>query len=726
MAQIIRPGDIGSLDRSQISLAAAGAAGAGQVAIGRETISVGRQTQQSQQLSLAAQISSAIDREGKRMFEESKLAHQSATLLNKTNEATETFIKAQQERYSRAVDENGNPTFETLHEDIGRMGSEVLERTAGTIIDPEVSRKFRERFGSYVANQKISALKTARNQQVEYGRTSLDQGLGKLVRQAARDDIDQIGSYEQQGIQSLQEALVGGVITQEEFNEQSQAFSAIVREKSIRNAITTDRQRAADLLQSSASELGLTDEKKAQLDRELDAAVKSDKVQAAKSAQIQTIDELTEETALVEDLESRIEADALREDELLSVEDQVSSRKFSELKKKFVKEAIKRQETRRKHEELSRRIVEGQDISNVKPSDIDGLHQYMVEQRADAIGQKVGLSDEARLATAIPAPVPSFAKKAEYAVKFGDTANAEEVLAAYTYIKDRNKPSLESGFDNEATLIMEHTELLVERGGMPAPQAMREARDLITKTDEKERAIREDMFRKQSEFKIDNIEETAASELDAEDFFGTNRISQDAVHTFREFVREGYIRTGSNESAIAYAKKLMGKTHGHSNVTNKEQYMFSPPEKEFPSVSSDQLREILVVDVTPLLPEGIDPDTISISSDDITVGQVQAVSLEDGRRVKRRVPSWTVTYMQEIDGEQVEVPLLDPVTGQPKRWSPIGSTLLEQKATAAQAAAVEEAQEERKGFVEEEGKRQRFRKGVLEGGASIHDIPRSD
>jgi hypothetical protein len=243
---------------------------------------------------------------------------------------------------------------------------------------------------------------------------------------------------------------------------------------------------------------------------------------------------------------------------------------------------------------------------------------------------------------------------------------------------------------------MEHTELLVERAGIEAPEALVSAREKILQKDEPTRKLRESLFRKEPDFKDINIEETAATELDAESFFGTNRISQDAVHTFRELAREAFVSSGDKETSFAYARELMNRTHGHSKVTAKEQYMFAPPEKAFPSLSSEQLRDVLVTEVTPMLPAGINPESISLSSDDITSGQIQMVGVQDGERVERSVQSWTVNYIREVDGEKIEVPLINEKTGQPLRWSPIGTTVLEQR-EQEKITAAEQAREE---FVE--------------------------
>lgn len=697
MAKITRPGDEQSLSRAGVSTGTAGQAGAGLVGIGQTLTSVGRESQNSNELRLAKQVSSMVDREGARIFEESKSAHQSSVLLNKTTEASEAFIKAQQQRYSSAVDKHGNPTFQTLHRDIGTIGKDILDRTAANIIDPEIAGKFKARFGNYIANQKISALKKARGQQVSFGRSSLDKGLGGLVTQASRDDIEQLGTYEAQGLESLQEALTGGIISHDEFEKRSREFSTVIRGTSIRGAISSNRPRAKEMLNLSSEELGIPQEEKEQLASTLDAAEKSDAVQVAKAKERQEIDNLTEETSIINDLQSRIEADVLREDELLNLEGQISPRKFSEIKGEFIRAAKARAKERKQLHGLATKISEGDDISAEKPSSINKLFDYMVNQRADGTGKDVSLADQALLATSIPTAVPSYAKKLENSVKYSPGENAEDVLSAYTYIKDRSKPTLDSGFDRDSTLIMEHTSLLVERGGVSPAEALQQSRDMVL-TDDPARKFRSSEFKSIKDYKPASLEETVATELDAESFFfGDNLITSDVATTFKSFAQEGYIKTGSQDSANAYAKAMMDKTHGFSEVTTDKVYMFSPPEKAFKDVfTSEQLRTILVTENTPLIPSGVDASTISLESDDITSGQVQVIGTNaQGEKETRNVPSWLVTYEKEIDGESIRLPLLDSKTGQPKRWTPLGTTVLDDQARELEAKELEEGKAKR-------------------------------
>ena len=673
MATLYRPRQTTqALSRANISEGVAASSAQGLAQMGAQMISAGRRFQQSNALTMARQVSRMVDAQGEALFRESARAHQSALLMNKSAEAQESFVQRATERYRHTTDSEGNPTFQNLHSDIGNIGDEVMNDVSSTIIDPAVQRSFKQRFGNYVANQKVSALKRGMQQQVEYGISALDTGLGKLIKSSSADDIDQMGGYEQQGLESLKDAFEGGLISYEDFQRQSQEFSTTLRESTIQNNINSNRQRVREMLDLTSDELGLPEEKKQQLLDTLEAAERTDAAEIARAKERQEVDAVTEETAIVENLETRLEAGALREDELLSMKGKISAPKFSALKAQYTKEAKARQKDLAENRDIAVRIAEGQDISDVTPSKISKLHAYMTEQLADRTGQPVTLQQEAQLAAGIPAPVKGYATKLEQAVKFGDIKNAEDTLAAYTYIKDRKKPTLESSFDNEATAIMEHAELLVERAGIAPKEALAEARNVVTGVDDNQRSIREKLFAKEKAFKVDQIEETAASSLEgAESFFGTNRISADAVSTFRDFVKEGYTRSGNKDTAVAFASEMMNRTHGVSEVSGSQEYMFQPPEKVFPNYTSEQLRDVLVTEATPILPEGVSPDSIGLVADDLTAGQVQG---------NRQATTWVVTYEKTFeDGSTMEMPLINKETGQPIRWSPAGTKVFDDR-----------------------------------------------
>ena len=702
MANIIRPTqNTGEYRGGGVSLSAAQAPGRSAAALGAEISQVGRESQRSNTLGLARevlntrgpttnilsmsqQLSSLVDAEGRRIFDESKRAHQSAVLLNKTTEATEAFIQASQNRYSRQTDENGNPTFMTLHKDIESIGKEIGDKIGGSIIDPEVAQAFKERFGSYVANQKLSALKKARSQQISFGRSSLDKGLGKLIHQASRDNFDQLASYEQQGLDSLKNALQGGLISHEEYDEKVQDFSNIIRFKTLQNTVKTDRVRATEVLTNeSGASLGVSEEQKTQLDTMLGAGLASDLNYSIKAKEQEQIDNVTAETKIVAGIFDKIKADILREDELLEQQGVISPKSFKQLKREFVSHQKKMQKERDELFRMANKAANGGFLGEEKPSDINKLFDYMVKQQSDAIQAPVSLSEQAIIASALQVPVGDYTKRLHFAAKYADTNQAADVLGAYTYLRDKESPVLDgTGFTNEDAAILDLAETYFEKAGLQPNIALEKAREAITETTDDMRKARNTAFNKIKPFQHKNFVETAATDLDAESFFGRNLITEDAANTYRELTRQAYLQHGDIEAAKKTATHQMQRTHGPTRVGTETKYMFAPPEKVFPTVSVDTLNEILLDDVQPLLPEGYETQDITLVSDESTftvTGQ----------------PSWLVTIPSTIAG--IHVPLEDPATGQPLRWSPLGHPLL---VSEEEVSPFEEARAERNRQIE--------------------------
>ena len=606
-----------------------------------------------------------------------KASDHNATLLNKTVEANELFLEERDKRYAQTVDEEGNPLHEELPRDIKRIGGEVRDAVGSSIRDPDVSDAFHTEFNEYIELQELSSIKVAQEQQVEFGISTLNNDLTNLVDQAAKDDIDQVENYRKQGINALQNATLSQLITTDDYERIATEFSNQIKVESIRATIQTDKHRASEILSLTSDQIGITEKSHKELQESLQATINSDEAELQKATEHRQIDDSSVQVQQIESLETQLEAGTLREDTLVNAKDQLESKVFNRLQKQLKDSETKQKQERDKNSDILKRIESDQFMGTVSQSQVNKLYDYVSEQLADSLGRSPTLTEEAQLVAGIPTKISKYAKKLDHSAKFSDLDKADDILSAYSYIKDRKKPTLDSGFGRDSTAIMEHADLLVNRAGLSSREALTQARDTVLHGDEKTQKFRRAEFKKEDAFKDVNIEETAADELGAETFFGTNILDTETVLAFRQLTESAFQQTGDIDSAVAVAREQMSRTHGISEVSANSQYMLLPPEKAFPGVESDTLRNILVREVTSLLPTGIDPNTISISSDDITRGQVAVTGTQDGQQVSQAVPTWSVTYTKNIDGIPTELPLLDPKTGQVQRWTPMGAEELQ-------------------------------------------------
>lgn len=697
MVQIVRPQGGSQQSNAGISLGTAGRVGAGLASIGQEVTAAGRRFQSnSNQAALSRQVGQMVSAQGKEYFERSKRAHQTGLLANSMSNATMEFTKRQQERTAQITDKDGNPNFMSLPDDIGNIGKEVSEDVLSKIIDPEVRQRFKSNFSSYISNQQILALKQARKQQISYSRESLEKGLKSLMTQGQQDDLDNIASYEGQARELLDDAALGGVISEDEYVKKTAEFNEGTRAGALERLIQTDPVSAQSVMTNTPQALGVTEGTKQLLDEQLDAKIRSDEIQLLKAQGQAEREARNSQAVLAEDLERRMEADSLREDELLRYKGSFDDATFKKLTKKFVRESEKAAKKNAELNTISLAISQGQSADEFKPALLDEHYDRLVEARTDLQEAPVTLAQKAEIAAAYKTKIRSFSKEVNNSLLFGDPNQAAQAVSAYTYIRDRESRALEGNtFTSKAEAIAEYAELLNERAGLGINEAVIAAKDRVLSTTDELRKERSKDFRKMSAFKLDSYKETAADDLGAENFLGFNKeITDDAAQTYKTLVESAYLETGDESAARKIAQSQMNKTHGLTGLNGDDSYMFAPPEKLYPGVDVDLMRRQLETDLVPVLPAGISSSQVKIFSDDITRGNfITATDKTTGETKRIELTSYGVQYEKVIDKSifgdtTVTVPLVNPNTGELVRWFPDVNAIQE----GARTEALQEAQ----------------------------------
>jgi hypothetical protein len=657
MAKITRgEASQGSLSQANISEGVAAQSGAGLGAIGQEVSRTGAGIQQSQAGALSRQLAAQVEQMGREYWEQSKRTHQTAVLTNSISDATIEYEKAIMDRKQQVVDKNGNPTFTTLGEDVRKIGEDIREKIASKIIDPEVASRFRNDFTQFTTSKQISAMKAARRQQISFAKVSLDNGLGALLKQGVNDtDPDNLTTYETQGHKLLDDALAGGLVSTEEHTILKDQFSVSLREGMLEGQIQADTPAAASMLQSEAKELGISEESKANLDKQLEAKVGSDILEAEKVAQQAQRDQQQNRANLAREIEDRIAADAIREDELLRQEKNLSPSAFKKLKKEMVKRTEQRRKEEKKLDKISTAIDNGDNILDVPASAINEHYKREVERQATMTGRKTSLFEKAQLASVYGRSVTSFARELNGAIINGDVENAQDIISAYTYLNDRNSRAIEGNIlnnKNEAVVTLAKT--LVDAAGKDPIKALAQARErLENQTPERVGELRKE-FNKMDEFSFRELEETTADAVGAESYFVFNEeVSIEAQENFRDLTREAYLITGDIDSAKEMAANQMNRTHGITNFNGQETYMFAPPEKLFPGLPVEDITKSFQSEITQLLGPNVNFEDVKIVGDDVT----------------KRNFSYAVTQKKIVDGIELEVMVQDD-KGANLRWIP--------------------------------------------------------
>jgi len=676
MATITRPEENISTPNIGISYETAKLTGRGEIGAGRAMEGAARVIEDSaaRRMNESLKVSNTIDMEGQKLFESSKKAHQSAVLLNKMTEATKKFLISQNERVKQTTDEDGNPVFTNLHTDIGNLGNDILKEIQGTIIDPETAREFGAQFGQYVSNQKISALKKGLRQQVKFGEDALNKGLEALITQATTDEPSQVGTYQSHGLEAINNALSGGIISTDQFKQLSGDFSDTIKGKVIENQIQNDPINAGNILNQPTESLGISPQLHTDLRTQLRTKIQADDLEYSKAQLMQQTDKLTAQASLTENVKRLMDAGAIRGDDILKLKGKMSKKQFNSIKNMYINSVKKQERDQANLNDTFNRIINNDGVDQMSSSTLNKAYDFMVKQRADITKQPVTLQEEAQIASIIPAPVGRFTEKLETNFIHGNPQSAADMLSAYTYIKDRQGVTLDKGFSGKSLAIAEQMNFMVEKGGMSPQDALIKAREYVLNVKDADRKERLDAFRKESAFKLKNLEETAASNLpDAEYWYGRNRIDEEAKYVFKQFAEQGYSETGTKDGAIGYATEMMKKNYGVSEISGNKQFTRMPIEKIYNHIPVSELRTALLEDSKAVLPEGISLDSISLRADDFSSERMGIT--KNGKQII--APSWIITAKKKYGDTLVEIPLTDKNTGKPLRWGPAYSDYIQ-------------------------------------------------
>jgi hypothetical protein len=655
-----------------------------------------------------AQAGRSVEQLGQQYFQEARQADQTITYSNAMTQATEEYTMRAKERMSRPTDENGTPNYSSLVEDVGAIGKDIKNSIGSTIIDPEVRRRFELEFNRFDSNQRIQAFSAARKHQINYGRASLHQNMRKRQEAAVQVNPDQLGFYEDQTRKELATARDSGLISPAEHDSMVESFRSVVRKESYRNMIKADPAKVrAELNFNEAAELGLKPREQEQLLREAEGAIEDaqreaiKQERAAEKARADAVSQkVTSFKVAYAEQEAGIAAAGPSLQDLEAVRPEIGEENYLKLLKEHLR--VQKKESREGGAlgKLSDAISRGEDVSTFASKTVDQHLDRTVQAFEQGKGEPATLQEIAGIASGYGRQVRSFAKKMNSSLLEGSLDQAQDALSAYTASRDHKSKALEgNAFTNKAEEVGEYAELLIERGGVQPQEAIEIARQrVLSKKDDVAKALRQE-FNKIKRFKGTNIKETLQDELDLETFFFNDdiEIPTDVLNTYRTFLQEAYVSTGgeinffTDDAAVKIANARMQKTHGITEVGGKKAFMFAPPEKEFPNIDPSTMTQQLHNDVAPILPEGVDVSQVSIFADETTKGNFITTDL--GQRAE--IVSYGVQYTKTLaDGSQIELPVVNPQTGEPVAWFP-SQEAAAQQALQAQQEGVERARSKR-------------------------------
>lgn len=585
----------------------------------------------------------------------------------KDAEFSSAFTSAQQEYMQRSVerlnqktDEEGRANYNTLVQDLGSIGDEIQEQFLSTISNKDVADKFKASFAKVINNKKIQGLEESRRQHVDFSRANLQDSVGKAVESSLVDSPELVNSYVAQTTEMYDAALADGVISAQEHQRMVTDTEENIRVGSLTNQINAHPEDMLTML-SSDQDLGIRQNSRQKLIGVAEAAIR-DKERIAIAEQKEAQKALKQSQNLAK---SELELGMLRgtagESDIESAFQSNSIDEFQrlDLLKKLERINNAADKSRDTQNDIEQAIAERRPLIGVSNKEINSSYAGKV----DAVGANT-LRKKADIALTYTAPVTAFNEELTWGAVNGDLENASEVLSSFSYLNDRQAPTL-AALPSKTAAILARASVISLNTTVGDKEALRLAREEFTGRDAEQKQSLRTQFRKQEEFSAENITNTIQEIYDIDGFFGIGQVdvNPDATQAIRQLLESAYAETGDADSAKAMMKAQTAQLFGVTNV-GQEEFMLLPPERFYPDVSSEDIHTDLKKDVEAFGLENMIPDYAQavgdVSIDDV---RIEADSLT---RTDSKNPTWGLYVLGEFGNK---VYLIDPATQSPLRWN---------------------------------------------------------
>jgi predicted chitinase len=636
----------------------------------------------------AVEVGRSIQQVGTEITNKATTALNTAVYTDKISKATLEFEKRLNDRLLKTVDENGNPNFDTLVTDIGEIGRNVQDEIGATIFNSDVKSEFNNSLTKYTTNKQILGFSQQRTLALDYMKNSLSSGLDNLVTSAIGDDASNNQFYFDKIDKILTSAVGSGFLTSDQVNKARSAATEKILVGQYSALIEASPSQALELLKSAtAAELGVSDDVKDDLLVQADVAKKSSQLEGAQKEHKESGETAANNAAAEAELRNGIKTGQHTEADIARafLQKRITSGQAAKLFKEKKELTLADINTQIIKDQINVALIDGRSLVDVAtPAQIDNHYKEAVT-RVTPEGMVPSMETMAKIAAVYKFPLSSMKKAIESATKSGSDEEAAEALKAFEYLQIQN-PIAVDGLSAQTLAALSLAKTLSANTMLSDTAAMKQARATVFIDDDKVKESRAANFNKEDAFKSDKINSTILSMLGGSGIFGfgDKYISAQDNVIIGDMLKSAYVLSGDVDGAKEMVKAQLAATFGESKLNatkgfldDTEQLMFFPPDKVFPEINPDDMRLDLENDVKSLLPEGIDPASVFVASDQLTV--------------QSGVP---VTYgVYYLDKFGVEVPVTD-ANGAVKRWAPSDSLFeaAEIKAAAAKQEAIQSAQ----------------------------------
>ena len=546
---------------------------------------------------------------------------------NATSEAIKEYLVRYQERANQRLDKNGNPMFDTLHQDVGNIVSEITTKY-GKLSDPLAAAQFKQNFDQFVTNRLPSVLEDVRRQQLDFSKASLARTVEAIQTTGGQDDIRNWQVYEGQLRTVLTRGIADGTISATDAVGMEQSVRAKIVGQGLNTLVFNDPHKALDILANNAAEdLGATAE-------QYNHAVQTAQVQALrldeqdakereKNLKLQQAESLALTQAKVTGSLIRYESGdstALQEAQYAVFTDQsLSESQRADMMNKIEKVAVSKRKEAAESSELMQRISNGESLAGVPSKAIESVYNNIVRTNEAAKGDRLTLQEKAFLIKPIRAAVPQFAKELESAALTGSREEAAQAVSAYKFItSEQGNPEVVNDMRSDAKAIMNMASLRMTDNLESADEAIKQARAAVLSMNDKDRASLEKTGFVDGQLKAGQIIDELGFNAAQLDTATSNRIA-------RNYASNLVIHAGDEAAAKAATIQQVKQSYGFTQVTKAMEgdsiftgstAMYLPPEiaaKIDPSQPNEVegLRMDLEDIVYHELPEGKTVDDVS-------------------------------------------------------------------------------------------------------------------
>lgn len=640
-------------------------------AAGRDQQNLGRQIQQ-QSNNFLKQANNSIE---------------TAMLTRSISEATKDINEQVQARVDTRTDRDGNPTFGTLVSDVGEIANKAKGERGISLVNPRVREAYEQHMTQFVNNKQMLALKESRSQHIAFSRNTMFEGVNVLTEQALTDEFANIDIYTDriQGI--LESGVASGALNPIEARRIGEQAMSQVRLGHWQKQIEESPEASKMVLDAidDPSEIGLTHNELNKVKRVADATVNDRIVQATKvrrevvltATRVQNETQSELELGIIQGKFAQADIEkAASTENLLEVPGQESLQYNSitnlqrlDLLKKLANKDNKERKKAVISQGIMSRVNNSESLVGFTKGQIGDAFLQEVAASAPENGQ-LTLTQMSQKAARFKAPVTPMQENIEFAVTQGSLPESVDAIRAYDYLVATNSVALD-GMEKDAGAVASMASHLIRNTNMTDSDALKRARESIIEADDSDRALRQSEFRRQRDFKTDNMRNTIIDMHD-EGLFDITDITPapGVLTTFSRLLREEYVRGGDVEGTKASVKRLTKDKYGETPLADGE-FMLLPPDKAFPGITNDVFKTNMVENLTS---KGIkvSEDNLFIESDAMTVG-----------------PSGEISYSYWMrDDEGNRVPVEDPVSEEPMRWRPNEAHLLSLKAQEVEDEAL--------------------------------------